>query len=395
MIFRHGLILIALMAVICTGIVYADQGVPAVPETQGLVTGTNAQITGMVTETDAGTWTLTNDPAALLALTNPKGNGMIVDDVVLQQLVASGGSYTLYYNSEGDTYYTGFNIPASLLNQQIAGYSEPYMTWSAFVAGLKHNGFTETDASGGIHTGALDPGQVQYTTAYDTHIVAQSGSTSFIKSMKINTGNTVLSQSNIDAKTGLTFIATGDGGNVAGTEDLVLDGAGTTTPASDRMLCPFAAVNNSIIPAYCNIIQTGSAYDLTVGSVTTEANNRFVGTDATTPVEQNYNIDVKPYDTTSGQILATGSATAYIKTHLQEARGQDATNYSTIMMVHEEPATISWMTYSPPVKVEDLSYSETSSASGIISAFSKSMSYQSQARSTPLKVTDVFIHPIG
>ena len=37
-----------------------------------------------------------------------------------------------------------------------------------------------------------------------------------------------------------------------------------------------------------------------------------------------------------------------------------------------------------PIKSEDLVYSETSSASGLISRFSKSMSYSSQASAVPV-----------
>ena len=93
-----------------------------------------------------------------------------------------------------------------------------------------------------------------------------------------------------------------------------------TTTAADRMLCPFASAAGDVIPAYCNIVQAGSKYDLTVGSVTTNANDRFVGTDATNPVVLNYDINVKPYGTSQGQIPAIGSAMAYIKAHIQEAR---------------------------------------------------------------------------
>ena len=74
------------------------------------------------------------------------------------------------------------------------------------------------------------------------------------------------------------------------------------------------------IPPFCNIVQTGSKYDLTVGSVTTDANNRFVGSDSTAPVVQNYDINVKPYGTSQGQIPAMGSAMAYMKVHTQEGR---------------------------------------------------------------------------
>ena len=58
----------------------------------------------------------------------------------------------------------------------------------------------------GIHTGALDPGQVQYTTAYDANIVAQAGHTVFTKSMNIDTRNKVIGQSNLNAKTGLPLL---------------------------------------------------------------------------------------------------------------------------------------------------------------------------------------------
>ena len=83
--------------------------------------------------------------------------------------------------------------------------------------------------SNGIHTGALDENQVQYTTAYDANIVAQGGNTSFVKQMTIDTRNKVIGQSNINAQTGLTFAATDDGGNVVGSENLMIDGAGDLT----------------------------------------------------------------------------------------------------------------------------------------------------------------------
>ena len=171
--------------------------------------------------------------------------------------------------------------------------------------------------------------------------------------MNIDTRNKVISQSNLNAKTAFTFIATADGGNVVGSENLMIDGAGMNTTASDRMLCPFSSQPVDQIPAYCNIVQAGSKYDLTIGSVTTNANTRFVGTDATNPVVLNYDINVKPYGTSQGQIPASGSAMAYIKAHIQEARVNGTQ------------------------KAEDLTYNEQSSAQGTITAFTKVIAYQS------------------
>ncbi len=181
--------------------------------------------------------------------------------------------------------------------------------------------------------------------------------------MNIDTRNKVIGQSNINAQTALNFIATGDGGNVVGSENLLLDGAGSTISAPDRILCPFASSPDTIIPAYCNIVQAGSTYDLTVGSVTTSANDRFVGTDATSPVVLNYAINVKPYGTSQGQIPASGSTMAYIKVHIQEARTVNYMNVSDIVSFEEEEPYLAWV-YVPtaPRKGEDLTYSEVSGA---------------------------------
>ncbi len=283
------------MVIALTGIAGADQVVPAVPETQTLGTVTTADVVGLVTETDAGTWTLTNDPYNVIILTNQGIDPWTSPPSdVAQQLIANGGSFAL----DGSGNISQFVIPVSLLNTLVAGYND--WTWSGLISDFKESGYAEAQNTGGIHNGALDPGQVQYTTVYDASIVAQAGHTSFAKSMSLDTRNKVIGQSNLNAQTALTYLATADGGNVVGWENLMIDGAGNTTSASDRMLCPFSSQPVDLIPAYCNIVQAGSKYDLTVGSVTTNANDRFVGNDATNPVVLNYAINVKPYGTSQG-----------------------------------------------------------------------------------------------
>ena len=58
--FKFGVFTLLLfgMVIALTGIVSADQVVPAVPETQGLVTGTVASVDGLVMETDAASWSI-------------------------------------------------------------------------------------------------------------------------------------------------------------------------------------------------------------------------------------------------------------------------------------------------------------------------------------------------
>ena len=75
----------------------------------------------------------------------------------------------------------------------------------------------------------LDENQIVYTTAYDANIVAQAGKTTLVKTMAVDTRNKVVSQSNVKADTGTTFILTADGGNIAGSENLLIDGAADLT----------------------------------------------------------------------------------------------------------------------------------------------------------------------
>ena len=354
-------------AIILTGLACADQPVPAVPETQGLVTTTGADVVGMATETDAAMWTLTNDPLVIYAYTIATTETLDFANLMNADLQSEGGSL-VFTPDGGNAIITQINIPGSMLDNLI-----PDM--ASFITYQEYAEFHSTGApqiiTKGIHTGALDPEQIQYTTAYDANIVAQAGHTVLLKTMNINTGNKVLTQSNLKAHTGLTYIATSDGGNVVGSENLLLDGAGNTTHASDRMLCPFVPIKaGNVIPAYCNIVQTGNAYDLTVGSVTSDMSERFVGTDATVPVQLDHVFNVKPYGTTDGSIPAMGSTSAYLKAHVQEARGYTFTTIPAgegfVLLLETTPA-----------KAEDVQYAETSSASGYIQQFTKEIHYQS------------------
>jgi hypothetical protein len=207
--------------------------------------------------------------------------------------------------------------------------------------------------TGAVNSMPLGEGTVQYTAGYNDNLMAVNGHTTFVKSMQISTANTIAGQSNIKANTNLQFIGI-DGGRATRTEDILIDGAGTATGTAGSILCPFASATSNVIPPFCNIVQAGSSIDTSLTSVVTSANTRFIGTDATFPVVLNYNIAAKGItlsDGTSSPMI--GSVSAFVKAHIQEAR-----NNTT-------------------VRSEDLVYSETSSASGLINSFTKSISYQS------------------
>jgi hypothetical protein len=145
-------------------------------------------------------------------------------------------------------------------------------------------------------------------------------------------------------------------------------------------------VNHGIIPAFCNIEQAGSAFDTTLTSTVTSADTRAVSTDATIPVVLNYNINsqgITPGDGTSSPMI--GSVSAYMKVHVQEARNESTV--SGELLPEFDLFSYSFPDGSNPQKSEDLSYSETSTASGLISRFAKSMSYLSQGSAVSVPAT--------
>lgn len=346
------------MLVALTGIAMAEQVVPAVPSHQGVSTSTVANVDGLVMESDSLAMTLTNNPTVVHTLTTATGINtpiwvgnpfaLTMFNQGVAQLTAAGGSIAWHIGPFGGVVVDSLSVPDSAMTTQVVNGGP--MTWGTIYAMLKAiPGVVSVDVNQGIHGGMISPGQTQYSTAYNAEIVAQNGQTNLIKQSDLNTANTVAGQETFGPKTELAFIATAPAGNVVGSEDITLVGTGASTVTSQSMLCPFGPATSTVIPPYCNIVQAGSSYDLTVGSVTTDANERFIGNDATMPTTVNYQINVKPY----GQIPAYGSASAYVSAHTQE--GRTASN------------TIS----------QDVVYHESSSVSGQINGFTKVIKYTS------------------
>ena len=267
-------VIAVLLLIACTA--YADTGVRAVPEVQGLSTSTGMNVQGTVTETDAGAWTLTNDPAGLNSQDWPPGSPVLSADefaALSQQLQSAGGSVTAV-NFLGSYVIAHWNVPSSLLNTPIIVPNFGPVTFGQAMDTVVGTPVTTTEK--GFNTGVLDPGQVQYTAGYNDQYAGVSGQQTFVKSMALSTANKIADQSNIKANTNIQFIAM-DTGRATRSEDLLLDGAAQAQDSSSLILCPFANANPGIIPAFCNIEQAGSAFDTTLTSTVTSADTRFVG----------------------------------------------------------------------------------------------------------------------
>jgi hypothetical protein len=354
--------LVAVLLLIAgTGIAFADRNVPAEPQIQVIVTGTGMNVQGTITEVDSGAWSV-----------NANGIPLSGDDPILASYPGWGkngdpfGSYAAF-----KSFWDQDNVPSK---PWYGEHLQDYANWdmSTFPADIPfwNDLLNWLQNQGGPLTPPLEDQEVQYTTGYNDQTMAVSGQSTFAKTMAISTGNKIADQSNIKADTSLQYIAI-DTGRATRTEDLLLDGVAQASNTSSAILCPFATSVSPVIPAYCNIEQAGSSVDTTLTSVVTHADERFIGTDSTFPVVLNYNINAEGLTVGSQSSPMIGSVSAYLKVHVQEAR-----NVSNKPVFVEENGNYQYNTLAP-LKSEDLVYSETSSVSGLVTKFSKSMTYQS------------------
>jgi hypothetical protein len=290
---------------------------------------------------------------------------------------------------------TRIDVPQSLLGQPFP--LTPSITWQQYLDSYIDSGNLSAPAvtDRGLHQGLLDPGQVQYTAGYNEQYSGVSGQQTFVKSMALSTANKIADQSNIRANTNIRFIAM-DTGRATRTEDLLLDGASQARDSSGQLLCPFADENPGILPAFCNIEQAGSVFDTTLTSTVTSADIRFVGADAAMPTVLNYNIDAEGLTTADLSSPMVGSVSSYMNVHMQEARNESLVSGEIPVILfgsHFGDYDYALPDGPNPAKSEDLAFAETSSASGLITRFSKSMSYSSQASAVQAPQSSVVFTP--
>jgi len=197
----------------------------------------------------------------------------------------------------------------------------------------------------------LGPASTVYQSVYseDTHS-SGIGYISYDKSFEVSTGAKLTGQYNIESIRQITYLGI-DAGSLYSSEYLMTGGSGTSQPAGGRTICPFGS--EGTIPAFCNKVETGSTFVLSVANVATEANNRFITKSSDSPVETNYHILVTDY--TSG-LPSKGSVIAFIRGTIKEG----GRNTSTADDLSGES-----------------SFEDSTSIMGDISLFDKQMHYES------------------
>ncbi len=201
-------------------------------------------------------------------------------------------------------------------------------------------------------------GSTIYQTVYteDTQN-AEVGFISYDKDLDLSTANKVSGQYNIQAVKQITYLGV-DASSVVTNDYLLLEGAGWSGFAGDRVICPFAC---GMYPAFCNRIETGSNMNLKVANLDTQMGDRFIMKSADPGVAVFNNVGVSSYAT---NLTSKGSVSAYIKGSIREGGRMADT-----LQGGDKNA--------PDELYETVTFSDTTGISGDISSFAKAMTYNS------------------
>jgi hypothetical protein len=193
---------------------------------------------------------------------------------------------------------------------------------------------------------------VYYTSLY-TEDTQNSGVgyISYDKDLDVSTANKISGQYNIQAVKQITYIGV-DASSIITNDYMLLDGAGVDYGTiSGQMICPFGA--DVTAPAFCNRIETGSAMNLKVANLNTQMGDRFIMKSADPGIAVYNNVGVGAY---TADLPSQGSVSAYIQGSIKEG-GRTSETAGDL--------------------TETAVFSDSTSISGTISTFAKSMSYTS------------------
>jgi hypothetical protein len=220
----------------------------------------------------------------------------------------------------------------------------------------------------------------QAVMSYTESIIADNGYVEFNEMQSMDTGNKVVNQDNFKSTEQFDYVSFEDAmGRATTSESLLLDLVSQGSDASERFICPFATGDQGFIPPYCNVYEMGSSFTGSQVSEITQANTNFIAKSADVPTEAAYSVGLS----------GTGSAAAWINTHVMEGRTaayypEAEGNYWAIAFWNYDMNTGSFpyesLGGSGWMQGVDLVYKEKTTASGVIEAFSKSMSIQDGVR---------------
>jgi hypothetical protein len=304
-----GLLALAFMA---TGFACADPSIPATPEAQGITTTTSAQVSGWFDEEQDMSWQISTSPLGS-SLTYPNPSIPV-------------GPYVIY-------------VPGNIVLEELFG---------------------------DINT---TRGGVLYSSVYSESTTATNGDVEYSRQFSADTGNQLAGGSNIEAERLIAF-STDTSGRLVSSEYIMVDGVGQFSLTDNVLLCPFASDASEFVPQFCNMAEMGSDLDISTGSVSTTAGDRFISATGDYPVTVDYGIRLTGIDDEP----ADGSVSAFMNALDMEG---EITTLARVPFENPDDGTFYLLQTG---LASELRFDELSSVHGQIAVFDKVMHYESGMR---------------
>ncbi|KQC10790.1 MAG: hypothetical protein APR55_08700 [Methanolinea sp. SDB] len=190
----------------------------------------------------------------------------------------------------------------------------------------------------------LNPsGEGVNTVGYFEETMATDGNISYDQTIRVDTGNQVTPQNNLETTRIIDYSNEGDGGRMYSSEEVMVDTVGAPSNQTDLGCCAWGAeTTDGVLPASCTQVIAGSEMDLTEGSVTTTSSGRTVAASTDEPVELTYSVDLHGTDQT-GNEDAHGTASAHVSANIAEGGGEEGTDQTTAMQHEQEISVNGWV----------------------------------------------------
>ena len=180
----------------------------------------------------------------------------------------------------------------------------------------------------------LESGGQISTIVYSENTMTLGGETGYTKDTRINTGNVVNGQENVQTDRIITFEG-GEGGRMLSTESILVQTVASAV-TTDPSCCPWGSVDNVTLPAEYEVVVAGSKMDVTEVSATSSSGVRAIADSPGTTVSLDYSIDAHGINQTQGNLdnPAIGSAVAYVDGKIMASTGND-TAVGTSLEYHD------------------------------------------------------------
>lgn len=346
-----------------SGIACADRLPSQVPENQKISISTIIDVVGFVSDKSYMSWTIDDSETPVTTKQLNSGTGTTPIALTAEQVRAlaaakSSISGLTYSVGAGNQLYS-LTVPDYLLSDlalpNIAP-TDPWWgkTWQSILNTLDSSSYSQTQDTeyGSIHDSRLNPGESIAIVTFSDSIMTNGGHLMLNKDIGFDSQNKGKGLSNLEVEKVLTYESI-DGSFLVGSEEWSLDVAGNYANTDDSIRCVFASAQESVIPAFCNVVKAKSELiNFNSGQVSTKGSLRAVAATSDVPAGLFYQIAVTPIPG-SGSGFAEGTVKTEFAGSIMEARGKS----------DSPSATNQW--------------SDKTSVSGGIKNFQKTFGYES------------------